>query len=109
MKLSRGLDQDRENFAHFTLAASRKQTNQVRIAWDVDLACRGVAVRRLVFPQPLNHWVADKNRAKTALIVEISFKRKDAEHQIEPAGHLFDPATIPGPDLRADVIDDLLA
>src|ERR1700719_1320100 len=49
--------------------------------------------------------MADEYRAQSALIVEVGFKRKDAEHQIEPARHLLDAAAVPGPHLRADVIN----
>ena len=51
--------------------------------------------------------MADENCAQSALIVEVGFKREDAEHQIEPARHLLDPAAVPGPHLWADVVDDL--
>src|SRR5205807_7310009 len=40
------------------------------------------------------------------LIIKIGFEWKDAERQIEPARHFLDPAAVPGPDLRADVINN---
>src|ERR1041385_6470215 len=52
--------------------------------------------------------MADKGRAQSALIVEIGFEGKDAEHQIEPARHLFNPPPVPRPDLRTDAVDNLL-
>src|ERR1700681_1465268 len=52
--------------------------------------------------------MADEDCAQSALIVELGFERKDAEHQIEPARHLLDPAAVPGPDLRADVVNNFL-
>ena len=49
--------------------------------------------------------MTDKYRAQTGFVVELGFKRKNAEHQIEKARHLFDSAAIPGPNLRADVVN----
>ena len=42
-------------------------------------------------------------------VVEISFKWKNAEHQIKVTRHLFDAATVPRPNLGADVVNDLLS
>ena len=53
--------------------------------------------------------MTDKNRAQARFAVEIGLKRKNAEHQIDQARHLFDPAPVPCPDLRADVVDGFLA
>src|SRR5205085_4265970 len=39
------------------------------------------------------------------LVVELGFEWKDAEHQVEIARHLPDAPAVPGPDLRADVIN----
>src|ERR1700730_14518967 len=52
--------------------------------------------------------MADEDRAQSALIVELGFERKDAEHQIEPARHLLDATAVPGPHLRTDVVNNFL-
>src|SRR5437660_2727162 len=52
--------------------------------------------------------MADEDRAQSALIVEPGFERKNTEHQIEPARHLLDSAAVPGPNLRADVVNNFL-
>jgi hypothetical protein len=52
--------------------------------------------------------MADEDRSQSALVVEIDLERKDAEHQVEPARHLFDSAAVPGPDLGTDVVNDFL-
>ena len=78
---------------------------------DVDLTCRAVGRRgdrRLAVAQSLDHGMADENCAQSALIVELGFKRKDTEHQIEPVRHLLDAAAVPGPHLRTDVINYFL-
>src|SRR4051812_11525817 len=51
--------------------------------------------------------VADENRAQPRGIIELSFKRKDAEHEVERLCHLRNAAAIPRPHLRADVVNDL--
>ena len=51
--------------------------------------------------------MTDKYRAQPRFIVEFGLKRKDTEHQIEKARHLFDAAAVPGPYLRADVVNYL--
>src|SRR5205807_2574778 len=51
--------------------------------------------------------MADENRPQAGGVVEIGFEGKDAEHQVEVTHHLRDAAAVPGPDLWADVIDDL--
>src|SRR6202162_5436243 len=52
--------------------------------------------------------MSDKDRAQSACIIEIGLERENAEHQVEPAGHLLDAPAVPCPNLRADVINDLL-
>src|SRR5262249_14176889 len=75
--------------------AAWKKTDQIEITRSLDL------LRLKVF----NHWMTDKNRAQTRFAVEIGLKRKNAEHQIDQARHLLDPAPIPCPDLWANVVD----
>ena len=48
----------------------------------------------------------DKDSGQSALGVEGNFKGKNAEHEVEVAGHFRNTATIPSPDLRADVVDN---
>src|SRR5438093_3229793 len=50
--------------------------------------------------------MTDKYRAQTRFVVEVGLERENAEHEIEKARHLFDAATIPSPDLWADVVND---
>src|SRR5437870_10050517 len=52
--------------------------------------------------------MANKYCAQAGLVVEVRLERKDAEHQIEEARHLFDAATIPSPDLWADIVNYFL-
>src|SRR5438093_13750793 len=49
--------------------------------------------------------MADKFRPQSRLIIELGFERKDAEHEIEKAGHLFYSTTVPRPNLRANVVN----
>src|SRR5437660_7819231 len=49
--------------------------------------------------------MTDENRAQSRLVVELGFERKDTEHQVEVARHLPDASAVPGPNLRADVIN----
>src|SRR5262249_41803904 len=78
---------------------ARKQPNQIRIALSIDLL-------RL---ESLDHGVADKHRAESRFHVEIRLERENAEHEIDEARHLFNPAAVPCPDLRADIIDYFVA
>src|ERR1700730_6371298 len=98
MKLTRGLGHNRKNLSDFSRTTPWKKANQIRIARDVDLSR----------PKPLDHRMANEDRAQSALVVEIGFERKNAEHQIEPARHFPDPPTVPRPDLRADVVNNFL-
>src|SRR5947208_14685018 len=52
--------------------------------------------------------MTNKYCAQAGLVVEVRLERKDAEHQIEEARHLFDAATIPSPDLWADIVNYFL-
>src|SRR5438309_3610206 len=52
--------------------------------------------------------MTNENRAQPACIIEIGFERKNAEHEIKPARHLFNATAVPGPDLRTDVVDNFL-
>src|SRR5438034_5586627 len=40
-------------------------------------------------------------------ILEVGLEREDTEHQVEPARHFFYSAAVPGPNLRADIVDNL--
>src|SRR4029077_17794546 len=57
--------------------------------------------------QTFDHRVANENRPQTRLVVEFGLERKDAKHEIEIARHLRNPAAIPGPNLWADVVNNL--
>ena len=52
--------------------------------------------------------MADKYRAQPGLVIELGLERKDAEHEIEKARHLFNSTAVPRPNLRADVVNDFL-
>src|SRR5437870_2000556 len=97
-QLTRDFNQDRENFPNLARSAPRKQSDEIRIALNTDLT----------LTQSFDHRMSDKNRAQSAFIVELRFEREDAEHQIQPARHLFDPPAVPRPNLRTDVINNVL-
>src|ERR1043165_1827674 len=46
--------------------------------------------------------------SQARLVVEIDFKRKNAEHQVDVVRHSLDTSAVPGPYLGADVINYLL-
>src|SRR6185503_13527530 len=92
----RGFEQDRQNLAQFPFPAPRKKPDQVRVSCD-----HGAAT-----VQTFEHRVSHENRSQPRLIVELGFERENAEHEIEITRHLWNPPTIPGPNLRADVIDN---
>src|SRR5213078_5102356 len=77
-------------------AASRKKADEIRIAHFPNTTLREV----------LDHRMADENRAQARGVIELRFERKDAEHQIEVARHVGDASAVPGPHLRADVINN---
>src|SRR5207248_11492068 len=53
--------------------------------------------------------MTNKQRAQAHLVVEIDFKGKNAEYQIDEVRHSFDASTVPGPYLGTDVICYLLS
>src|ERR1700746_1922744 len=53
--------------------------------------------------------MTDKRRGQACLAVDIGFKRKNAEHQVDGVRHSFDASSVPSPYLRADVINDFLS
>src|SRR5438093_12391994 len=53
-----------------------------------------------------HHRMADKNRAQTRCLIELGFKRKNTEHQINGLSHLRNATLVPRPNLRADVINN---
>ena len=53
--------------------------------------------------------MTNKQRAQAHLVVEIDFKGKNAEYQIDEVRHSFDASTVPGPYLGTDVINYLLS
>src|SRR5437016_14572023 len=97
-QLMHSLDQDRKNLTHLARAASGKKTDQIRIAFEIDL----------FLAQLFDQWMPDKECAQATLVVQIGFKRKEAEHQIEGVDHLFDPRRIPRPDLWTDIVNNFL-
>src|SRR5438093_6547694 len=52
--------------------------------------------------------MTNEYRAQPRFVIEVGFERKNAEHEIEKARHFLDASAIPGPDLRADVINYFL-
>ena len=96
---ARGFDHHRKDFSHFARTTARKKSDQILITVSVDLL-------RL---KPFDHWMTDKHCAESRRGVEISLKRKNAEHKIDEARHFFNAATVPRPDLWADVVDCLVA
>src|SRR5439155_19502539 len=97
LKEIRCFKQKGKNFPHFAQTAASKQADEVRLALSIDPL--GL--------QSFDHGMTDKYRAQPRFIVEFGLKRKDTEHQIEKARHLFDAAAVPGPYLRADVVNYL--
>src|SRR5215510_10247792 len=53
--------------------------------------------------------MTNKQRAQAGLVVEIDFKRKNAEHQIDEVRHSLDASAVPSPYLGADVVNYLLS
>src|SRR6266700_7905100 len=53
--------------------------------------------------------MTDKHCAESRCGVEISLKRKNAQHKIDQMRHPLDAATVPRPNLQADVINCLVA
>ena len=53
--------------------------------------------------------MTDEDCTQSALVIEVGFEREDAKHEVEPARHLLDPAAVPCPNLRTDVVNDFLA
>src|SRR5438067_13887723 len=96
-KFTRCFHHDRKNLAHFAKPAAGEKSDEIWIARFAG------ASRREIF----DHRMADENRAQPRLIVELRFEWKDAEHQVEIMRHLPDAPAVPGPDLRADVINYL--
>src|SRR4029453_19338690 len=52
--------------------------------------------------------MTNKQRARASLAIEINFKRKNAEHQIDEVRHSRDAPAVSSPYLRADVVNYLL-
>ena len=52
--------------------------------------------------------MTNEQRAQASLVVEIDFKRKNAEHQIDEVRHSLDASAVPSPYLGADVVNYLL-
>ena len=52
--------------------------------------------------------MTNKQRPQASLVVEIDFKRKNAEHQIDEVRHSLDASAVPSPYLGADVVNYLL-
>ncbi len=55
----------------------------------------------------LQQGVSRKNRVESARFVHRFLERKHANHQIKQPSHLRDASAIPGPDLRANIVEDL--
>src|SRR4029077_5498091 len=94
-----GFDHHRKDFSHFARTTARKKSDQILITVSVDLL-------RL---KPFDHWMTDKHCAESRRGVEISLKRKNAQHKIDEMRHFFYAPAVPRPDLRADVVDCFLA
>src|SRR5205807_6202294 len=92
-EFSRALEHDWKNLAHLVKPAAGEKSHEI---W---LARLAGASRREIF----DHRMTDENRAQARLVVELSFERKDAEHQVQIARHLPDAPAVPGPNLGADV------
>src|SRR5437867_11967428 len=50
--------------------------------------------------------MTNKYCAQAGFVVELRLEGKDAEHQNEKARHPSDATAVPGPNLRADVVND---
>ena len=55
----------------------------------------------------IDHGMAAELGGEAAGFVEGFFEGEDADHEVEDAGHDLDAAFFPGPDLGADVVDEL--
>src|SRR5262245_66323842 len=53
--------------------------------------------------------MTNKQRAQASLVVEIDFKRKNADHQSDQVCHSLDASAVPSPYLWTDVVDHLLS
>src|SRR5205807_894636 len=95
---TRCFDHYRKDFPHFTRATAREKPDQIWIALKIALPCL----------QSFHHRVTDEYGAHARFLVEIGLKRKDAEHQIDRARHSFDASWVPSPNLRADIVNQLL-
>src|ERR1700737_3734725 len=72
----RRFDQDRKNFAHFTRTASWKQSDQIWIAFDLDLATGRTS--GLMRAQPFDHWMGDEDGAESRLVVKVRLEMENA-------------------------------
>ena len=50
--------------------------------------------------------MADKFRLDAALAIILLFKRENDQHALDVSLHLLDALRLPGPELRADEVDD---
>src|ERR1700737_83240 len=85
----RCFDQDRKDFAHFTRTASWKQSDQIWIAFDLDLSTGRTS--GLMRAQPFDHWMADEDGAQSRLVVELRLERENEDHKMDPPRHFFYP------------------
>lgn len=53
----------------------------------------------------IHEWMADVGGFEAGSFEQRFLERKEAEHFVELFGHFWDPTFVPGPDLRADVVD----
>src|SRR5438105_857192 len=93
--LMRSVDHDGKNLADFTKAAAREKADQIRLTLFPGRACCVI----------LDHRMPDENRPQPGFVIELGLERKNAEHQVQKAGHLADPSPVPGPNLGTDVIN----
>ena len=91
------LDHDRENALHLALAAARKESEETCVARDT----------RLFGSECFQKGMSNKYRVEPACLIHGLLERKDADHQVEKAGHFWNSPAVPSPNLRADIEEDL--
>ena len=93
------LQQHGEEFGDLPFAASRKQPHQPILPQRP----------RSLPAMPRHQRMPREFRVQSESLIEFLFEGKDAQHEIQPFGHLGNPPAMPCPHLRTDVINDFTA
>ena len=89
-----GVRHGREDFPDLALTASGEESEE-----------GFVTVGRWDGAEFLGHGMSRKDRRKSGGFVDRLLEGEDADHQVQRPSHLRDAPAVPGPDLRADVVD----